>query len=281
MESANNADKKNNRYDAGPYQPLIDGFVRLCRETAGEELVGVYLHGSLAMGCFQPETSDIDLIVVTQGEWPDEQKLFFMDQVVLLNQKAPAKGLELSVVKKENCLSFQYPTPFELHFSPAHLKWYERDPQDYVAKMKGVDYDLAAHFTILKRFGLALYGEPVEEVFGPVPKEAYRDSILRDVAEAGEEIRQQPVYVILNLCRVLAFCRDGVCLSKRDGGLWGLEHVDDRFRPLIREALKCYSLGQEMRVQKENEGKLAVRFAETMLEQIRLNESGPIHSRFN
>ena len=249
------------------YRPLLDEFVCLCRETAGEELVGVYLHGSLAMGCFHPGASDIDLIVGTKGEWTDEQKLFFMNRVVRLNEKAPAKGLELSIVKKEHCLSFRYPTPFELHFSPAHLKWFERDPGDYVEKMKGVDYDLAAHFTILRRFGLVLYGEPVEKVFGPVPREDYMDSILRDVAEAGEEITQQPVYVILNLCRVLAFCRDGACLSKREGGLWGLEHVESRFHPLIREALECYENGQRMTLQKENEEKLAVCFAETMLER--------------
>mgnify|MGYP006922406171 CR=1 FL=1 len=33
------------------------------------------------------------------------------------------------------------------------LKWYQENPQDYVEKMKGVDRDLAAHFTIIERFG--------------------------------------------------------------------------------------------------------------------------------
>lgn len=36
-------------------ETLLKKIVGLCREVFGEDLTGVYLHGSLAMGCFQPE----------------------------------------------------------------------------------------------------------------------------------------------------------------------------------------------------------------------------------
>ena len=39
-------------------ETLLKKIVGLCREVFGENLTGVYLHGSLAMGCFQPEKSD-------------------------------------------------------------------------------------------------------------------------------------------------------------------------------------------------------------------------------
>ena len=39
-------------------ETLLKKIVGLCREVFGEDLTGVYLHGSLAMGCFQPEKSD-------------------------------------------------------------------------------------------------------------------------------------------------------------------------------------------------------------------------------
>lgn len=32
----------------------------------GNNLVGIYLHGSIAFDCYHPETSDIDFIVVIQ-----------------------------------------------------------------------------------------------------------------------------------------------------------------------------------------------------------------------
>ena len=38
----------------------------------GDHFVGLYLHGSLAIGDFNPHRSDIDFVVVTAGELPDE-----------------------------------------------------------------------------------------------------------------------------------------------------------------------------------------------------------------
>ena len=45
-------------------QSVLDQAVDLFKEELGSHLVGVYLHGSLAMGCFNPEASDVDLLVV-------------------------------------------------------------------------------------------------------------------------------------------------------------------------------------------------------------------------
>lgn len=87
--------------------------------------------------------------------------------------------------------------------------------------MKGTDKDLAAHFTIIKKYGIALYGMDIEKVFGNVPKEDYIDSIMCDIEEADEEILENPVYIILNLCRVAAFLKDGAITSKKQGGEWG------------------------------------------------------------
>lgn len=39
----------------------------------------------------------------------------------------------------------------------------------YIRGMKGTDPDLAAHFTILRKYGITLAGEAVEEVFGKFP----------------------------------------------------------------------------------------------------------------
>ena len=42
-------------------QGVLDQAVDLFKEELGDNLVGIYLHGSLAMGRFNPDTSDIDL----------------------------------------------------------------------------------------------------------------------------------------------------------------------------------------------------------------------------
>lgn len=214
----------------------------------GEKLTGIYLHGSMAMGCFNAKKSDIDLIVIVEDGISDTQKMQFMERVVRLNKQAPAKGLEISIVKREYCNPFAYPTPFELHFSPAHLQWFRDDPQGYIEDMNGVDIDLAAHFSIINHYGIVLYGEAVEEVFAAVPKKDYVDSICADIKNAAEDITDDPVYVILNLCRVLAFLKDGLYLSKEEGGKWAKEHLDLKSSVLIADALECYRTDKNMDV---------------------------------
>lgn len=221
-------------------EDFLKGITAEAIEILGDAMTGIYLHGSLAMGCFNPEKSDIDLLFVINRDMTDSQKIRFMEMAVRWNAQAPKKGLEFSVVKKEVCRHFIYPTPFELHFSPMHLKWWQDDPKGYVRHMKGTDPDLAAHFTIIRQYGIALAGAAVNEVFGEVPWEAYLDSIRQDVESAGEDVANNPVYVILNLCRVIACKEEKLILSKKQGGEWGLVHLPERYHALIRDALAAY-----------------------------------------
>lgn len=246
------------------YQWILDEIVKKNRSILGEMLTGIYLHGSMAMGCFHPEKSDMDLIVVVEEDVSDGQKAEFMKEIVRLNGQGPPGGIEISMVKREYCRPFRYPTPFELHFSPMHLTWFRERPQEYIEKMQGEDKDLAAHFTVIQNYGIVLYGEAIEKVFAPVPGEAYMDSILYDIENAKEAILGNPIYVILNLCRALAYAKDGLCLSKKDGAQWGIEHCPDSYHKLIREAAVCYETGKGMEAEPEE----AAKFAEGMLAQI-------------
>lgn len=95
------------------YQSLLNKIVDKSIKIFKENLIGIYLHGSLAMGCFNPDKSDIDLIIVIRNNITDIQKLQFMNHIVEVNKIAPGKGIELSIVKEEYCKNFLYPTPFE------------------------------------------------------------------------------------------------------------------------------------------------------------------------
>ena len=220
---------------------VINSFVEKSKEILQDSLVGVYLHGSAVMGCFNPAKSDLDLIVVVKQSMSDDKKRTYMEMVVELNEKAPAKGIEMSIVKQSVCKPFVYPTPFELHFSVAHLDWYRKNPDDYVSKMKGEDKDLAAHFTVINHRGKCLYGASVKDIFADVPVQDYIDSIWNDIAEAEEEITDNPMYIILNLARVLAYIKDGLVLSKKEGGEWALKNVHERYHSLIQNALTEYA----------------------------------------
>ena len=244
---------------------LISRFVEMSKETLKDRLAGIYLHGSAAMGCYQPKKSDLDFLVVVNTRLSDAEKRRFMDGLLELDRECPGKGIEMSIVTKDICDPFVYPTPFILHYSRMHTGWYQKDPEDYIRKMNGTDRDLAAHFTVIRSRGLCLYGLPVQEVFGEVPEQDYLDSIREDVSGAEEEIAENPMYLILNLTRVLAYLKEKQVLSKREGGIWGLKNLPEQYHPLIRSALREYESGDAVQYDPEP----AQDYAVYMLEQIR------------
>lgn len=246
------------------YRDLLARFTDLNRAILGENLVGVYLHGSFVMDCFNPKESDLDLLIVVEDEIPDDVKKKYMDMVVLLNEEAPAKGIELSIVKKRVCNPFVYPTPYDLHFSNDLLDWYKNSPVDYVQKMKGTDKDLAAHFTIVNHRGKVLYGQEIKEVFGEISKQEYCDSIWFDIEGAQEDIIDNTTYITLNLARVLAYQKDNFILSKKEGGEWGLTNLPEKYHSLIISALEEYASGNPSQYNME----LAAEYAKYMLGEI-------------
>lgn len=209
--------------------------------------MGFYLHGSLAMGCFNPATSDIDLIGVAREPLTLESRRDLAS--ILLRQSKHPHPIEISYVTLEELRPWQYPPRYELHYSEAHRHQYQddligdgwknwRDPDQ-------VDPDLAAHYSVLRRRGKCLWGKPVLDIFPEVPREDYLKSIQADFAWAAGLGELLAVYQVLNLCRALAYCRDGRIRSKAEGGEWGLKNLPERFSPGIQAALAQYRGGNE------------------------------------
>lgn len=230
----------------------------------GNNLVGIYVHGSLAFGCFNPNKSDIDFIVVVKNTPTIEEKEALIKTLLYLSEEAPRKGYEMSVVLSSFCKTFVYPTQFELHYSIAHLQRCKDNLREYCTSMKGTDKDLAEHFTVIKRVGYSIFGEQITDVFGAVSKENCLDSIKGDIENAIDDVSDNPVYIILNLCRVLAYKSYGLILSKEQGGLWGIENLPKQYKALLSKALKNY----KSEIEENFDRGLSLNFCNYMIEKI-------------
>jgi predicted nucleotidyltransferase len=56
------------------YKDLLERFVQQNIDLLGDELVGIYLHGSAVMGCMNVKKSDLDLLIVVKNELANETK---------------------------------------------------------------------------------------------------------------------------------------------------------------------------------------------------------------
>ena len=206
----------------------------------------VYLHGSLAMGCFTEQTSDVDLLVLTHGPVDLPVRREVGELMLEASEAVPAKGFEMSVVDVRTTTPFLHPAPFLLHYSETLRDDFPSGTVD-LAKPR-TDPDLAAHFRMARTRGVRLAGEPVEDAIAPVPEKAFLESILEDADWCLANIRRAgeagwgrvPTYGVLNLCRVVGYLHDRTIRSKPEGGEWALDRFGEEATRVVIEALKEY-----------------------------------------
>ncbi|WP_214480559.1 aminoglycoside adenylyltransferase domain-containing protein [Bacillus sp. SM2101] len=246
-----------------PYK-LLNQIIDTYQRILDNNLVGIYLHGSLAMNCYN-DSSDIDFVVVVKQPIDFSTKKELIHAIIQL-ENVPPKGVEMSVILERFAHEIVHPTPFELHYSNFHKERYLSD-NNYICGGY-TDPELAAHLTIIFHRGKCLYGKEIDEVFTDVPRDIYIDAIWYDIKNAKNEIVDDAVYFTLNLCRVLYYVTEGVICSKLEGGYWGQENLPQRYRKIIGDAVKVY-IGQlgEMNITDVR----LLSFAEYMLHEIRKN----------
>ncbi|MGE5702295.1 MAG: aminoglycoside adenylyltransferase domain-containing protein [Clostridia bacterium] len=240
----------------------IEQLVRVFRTLLGKQLVGMYVHGSMAMRSFYPEHSDIDLLVVCRDPLGHDVQDAIMDE--LLRRSNHPSPLELHIVTQKALCQQAYPLPFELHYSE---HWRERILQGQWPK--GNDPDLAAHLTVLKQRGCCLAGVPIDEIIPVVPREEFEKAIRSDIVDVQRDIQEKPVYFILNLCRVIWYMRKGVICSKDEAGKWGIQHLPEVHRKTIRAALAFQRGESEKFAASDIEAEAFARYALGEIEMLR------------
>ncbi|WP_084243609.1 aminoglycoside adenylyltransferase domain-containing protein [Planomicrobium okeanokoites] len=221
---------------------FLDTLIANIDRLIDSPIIGVYLHGSLAMGGFNPARSDIDLLVVTETPISLETKRKLA--ALFLEQSRNPYPVEISVLNQAQLKDWKFPTPYDFHFSEY---WRERFEQDAVQGTTACldtegksDIDLASHFMILHQRGICLDGRPIDQVFPMVPKADYIASILDDYEDCLEKILREPVYSVLNLIRVYWYLKEGEISSKQEAGGWGAVNFPEKFASLAGTALKVY-----------------------------------------
>lgn len=221
-------------------QFYLGKIVDLFKKELKDNLTGIYLHGSLAMGCFHPDKSDIDLLIVAKNKLTAEDNKRISRMLLSFHDELPnQRGIEVSILLEAYLKDFVHPTPFEFHYSDYHREKYRTDENYICGGFE--DADLAAHIFVTYHRGVALYGQPMCEVFQPIDRQFYIASILSDIEDVSPGILTAPVYFTLNLCRVLYYLKEGVVSSKKEGGEWGLNALPLAYQPLIQNCLSDYN----------------------------------------
>ena len=219
----------------------MNSLVGWAQEAFAGSLVSVVVHGSLAWGCWGP-SSDIDALLIVDEKVGLAR---FHEMLVAGDGQAPGNGFELSVLSRAAARGSQHPIDYLYHFSRGRLA--RENPQDWDLCVVGRDPDLAGHLAVAWTTGVCAFGLPARQVLRRVSDVEFSASIRADVLESCEEVSglaaeqvPVPVYAVLNFARTLAWLRERVVLSKREGGHWLMERDRNR-AALLTAALEEYA----------------------------------------
>ncbi len=97
-------------------------------------LKGINLHGSLAMGCFNPVRSDLDLLVVSATKIPSSAvpPIFY----ALLEISRTPIPVEVSILNLQDLKPWQHPALYDLHYSEHWREDVSRQLEDGRWKMR-------------------------------------------------------------------------------------------------------------------------------------------------
>ena len=235
-----------------PFEILnqINNVIDIWKRHLGDNLTGVYLHGSIALNAFNPDSGDIDILVVVKDSVEVATKLEIAKDIIKID-RSPCP-LEMSAVKQIDAKNWKTPGNCVFHYSDFWTKKYlERfknpNLEVYVADHEFSDADVTSYIKLLKQCGIVLYGEEIQEVFADVSDEDFWSAISADIEDYDfhDYDARYLTSNVLILGRILSFKKEKRILSKYEGGLWMINNVPEDLKYLPELAMKVWFEGEE------------------------------------
>lgn len=227
----------------------IDKVIDVWRLHMGNALTGVYLHGSIALNAFNPDSGDIDLLIVVRESLSAEKRLAIAKDIIALDYSP--RPIEMSAITETDARAWKNPGNCVFHYSDFWAERYKArfaDPKKevYIVDHDFPDADVTSYIRLLHQCGVVLYGKPIPEVFAEVSDEDFWQAITADVDDYDFH-HYEPRYLtsnILILGRILSFKVCHRILSKYEAGQWMEDYVPDTLKHIPRRAMKVWFDGE-------------------------------------
>lgn len=192
-----------------------DRVVRGLRSVVGDELVGAYFVGSIALGGYVPDESDVDIVAVCERRASDETRNALAAALSRTTAHCPARGLELTLYRRAVASSTPAGADFEVNVNggPRMANVVRVTPDGQPGFWNVLDRAIA------HRCGTAIEGPPADGIFADAP----RSQLLGALGESMRWHRaheRATLYSVLNAARAWRFANDDVLGSKLDGASW-------------------------------------------------------------
>jgi len=219
---------------------VVHWFLEQAQMLLGNECVGMYLYGSLALGDFDAATSDIDFIVVTEGKLAPAVVARLRDMHARFDQRVSPWSGRIEAV---------YADRQALHTFPPGEQAYPQVETERGFFVEPLELGWIFQCWTLREHGVVLAGPAPTDVISALDPDALRRAAapvaLMWQREAREDPtwlrwlheRQSQAFVVLTLCRLLYTLDLAAVASKRVAACWAQQSLSQRWSPLIAGAL--------------------------------------------
>jgi len=213
---------------------LIDAFVASARAALGGNLVGVYLRGSLALGDFRPDSSDVDLLAVTNRPvcQSEAEALFDLDARLAEMANPYARRYEVVFVDRATLRRFELGQRCLGLGQGERLHW-TTQRENWILERWAV-----------REHGVSLLGPPPDTLIDPIGQDELMAAVRRELSSWREwaEDADDPdwslhlghkAYVVETTCRMLHTLSTGELASKLRATAWAIETLPEPWPALV------------------------------------------------
>lgn len=236
-----------------PYSDINEILKNICEGIdviLKENLIGIYLFGSLAYGDFNLDSSDIDIVVISNTQIDSKS----LEQIKLLHKNI---GDQYSTWRDRLECSYVSVNMLKNVLPP-------KEPRPYLGS--GIFYDEAPYGNewiinnyLLYQFGATLIGQDFKKLIAPIPILDVQKACIGDLFQEWEpkmtdfewlDNSHYQSYLILNLCRILYTVMTGIAGTKKASSEWVKNKYGLPWSKLITEA-QAWRYGKEMSLRNE------------------------------
>ncbi|MBI5151767.1 MAG: DUF4111 domain-containing protein [Candidatus Pacebacteria bacterium] len=246
----------------------IDDCVTLLHNTLRDDLLGIYVYGSLLMDGLQ-KFSDIDLFAISQRETTKEEKIQLEKALLKISGiytiSKDLMPIELTIIVKSHINPWHYPPTFDFLYGD----WMRKDFEAGIIEPwpTKVMPNLALVITQLLLSNKILFGPDPKTLLAPIP---YKDFILATteeidslLADLGWDTRN----VLLTFARIWSTIETDTIRSKANAVSWAIDKLPDELKPPLLRA-KSIMLGEQDE-HWDDVKELVIPCANFMIEQIK------------
>lgn len=217
---------------------ILDLLLSSASVVLGNQLVGMYLYGSLSSGEFNPETSDIDFLVVTTSSLPDKTiaDLEAMHHRIWKSGLKWAAKLEGSYIPKRDIR----------RHDPRSGPCPTVNEGQFYLDQRGSDWIIQRH--VIREQGIVLTGPDPKTLIDPVSPNDIRKAVKGVLQEWWFPILENPTWLknhgieyhafaILTMCRALHSLETGTIVSKPAAARWAQKELGKEWSQVIDRAL--------------------------------------------